>query len=73
LVESRLNEQNAKEANEIASFAKEDANQQRLKAETNEQHALMAAYHADLPRGYEALQRGQFAEARGPVKKFVLG
>ena len=64
LVESRRNEQNAKEANEIASFAKEDANQQRLKAEANERRALMAAYHADLPRGYEALQRGQFAEAR---------
>lgn len=64
LVESRRNEQNAKEAIDIASLAKEDANQQRLKAETNEQHALMAAYHADLPRGYEALQRGQFAEAR---------
>ena len=63
LVDARKSEQLALQAEQKASLATHEALQQRQEAVSHRKLATMAAYNADLPRGFEAIQKREFAEA----------
>jgi eukaryotic-like serine/threonine-protein kinase len=63
LVDARRSEQLALQSEQKASLAMHEALQRRQEAVSHRKLATMAAYNADLPRGFEAIQRREFSAA----------